>query len=148
MTAEELRAALIGTWRLVSYEATSVRTGEIVRPYGDAPDGLIVYTPGGHVSVQVMRSDRTPFAGSALDEGRPEELAAAALGYIAYAGPFHVPDGQTVVHDVAVSLFPNWVSGAQRRTASVDGRTLRLGPAGRGVIGATRRDDVLTWERI
>jgi hypothetical protein len=148
VTAEDLRAALIGTWRLVSYVARSVPASEIVHPYGTEPDGVIVYTPEGHVSVQIMRRDRPAFAASALDQGRPEELAVAALGYIAYAGRFHVPDEHTVVHDVTVSLFPNWVGGVQRRTVDIDGRALRLSPAGRSVIGGTRRDDVLTWERI
>ncbi|MCX4460514.1 lipocalin-like domain-containing protein (plasmid) [Streptomyces sp. NBC_01340] len=61
MTPDELRAALIGTWRLVSYEATSVDDGEVVRPYGEHPLGLIMYTADGYMSAQITTPDRPLF---------------------------------------------------------------------------------------
>lgn len=69
MTPDELRAALIGTWRLVSYEATSVDDGEVVRPYGEHPLGLIMYTADGYMSAQITTPDRPLFGSSGRSTG-------------------------------------------------------------------------------
>lgn len=39
MAPDELRESLIGAWRLVSYAATDVATGEVVEPFGPRPRG-------------------------------------------------------------------------------------------------------------
>jgi hypothetical protein len=49
MTPDELRNALVGAWRLVSYEAAGIGNGDVIEPFGPqrpvtaprcAPDGL------------------------------------------------------------------------------------------------------------
>jgi hypothetical protein len=42
--------SLIGTWLLVSCQATTVDDGEVVRPYGEHPLSLIMYTADGYMS--------------------------------------------------------------------------------------------------
>jgi hypothetical protein len=148
MTPAELHAALVGTWRLVSYEAGSIDDEEIVRPFGEQPIGLIIYSADGYMSAQITRPDRPLFDGDRLEAGRPEELADAARHYLAYAGPFRVPDSNTVVHEVALSLFPNWMGGAQLRVARLDGRILQLALATPVRISGKLRTGVLTWERV
>ena len=44
-------ADLVGTWRLVSFE--DVEDGKIIRPFGEKPVGLFVYTADGHVIIQI-----------------------------------------------------------------------------------------------
>ncbi|MFF4245660.1 lipocalin-like domain-containing protein [Streptomyces sp. NPDC001822] len=148
MTPDELRAALVGAWRLVSYEARGVDGGEVVRPFGDRPLGLIIYSADGYMSAQITRPDRPRFDTDRLESGRPEELTEAARNYLAYAGPFRVQDGQTVIHDVALSLFPNWMGGAQLRVARLDGEVLQLALATPTRIWGALRTGVLTWERV
>src|SRR4051812_32404254 len=126
MKSEELREALVGAWRLVSYEATAVDGGEVVEPFGPRPQGLITYTASGHMAAQVMRPMRPRFRRERLEEGLPEELAAAAVGYMAYGGTYEVPEDDLVVHHVEFSLFPNWVGTTQTRIADLDGGRLRL----------------------
>ncbi|MZE70490.1 lipocalin-like domain-containing protein [Streptomyces sp. SID5789] len=147
MTAAHLRAALVGTWRLVSYEAVAVDDGEVVHPFGERPLGLLVYTPDGYMSAQIAAPDRPRFDGSRLEAGRPEELAGAARQYLAYAGPFHVRDDRTVVHQVALSLFPNWTGHAQLRVARMAGETLELALTEPARIWGRTRTGVLTWHR-
>jgi hypothetical protein len=88
MTPDELRAALIGTWRLVSYEATSVDDGEVVRPYGEHPLGLIMYTADGYMSAQITTPDRPLFGEQRQEYGSPEELAEAADAQDPAAGTY------------------------------------------------------------
>ena len=45
---------LVGSWRLVSVEATFIDTGERVATFGAAPTGRVVVTPAG---------DEAPVAG-------------------------------------------------------------------------------------
>ncbi|WP_326827743.1 lipocalin-like domain-containing protein [Streptomyces sp. NBC_01318] len=147
MTPDELRAALIGTWRLVSYEATAVDDGEVVRPYGEHPLGLIMYTSDGYMSAQITTPHRPLFEEERQEYGSPEELAEAARHYLAYTGSFRVPDGDTVVHEVTLYLYPNWMGNGQTRVVRLDGRTLQLAPPTPLSVGARQRTGVLTWER-
>ncbi|MBF6182076.1 lipocalin-like domain-containing protein [Nocardia otitidiscaviarum] len=36
--------ALVGRWRLTAWTATD-HTGTVTRPFGDHPDGSVIYTP-------------------------------------------------------------------------------------------------------
>lgn len=148
MNPDELRKALLGAWRLVSYRATAVEGGDVVEPFGSRPQGLIMYTPGGHMSAQIMRPGRPAFREGRLERGLPEELSAAALGYMAYGGTYEVPEDDLVVHHVELSLFPNWVGVPQVRAVGWDGPRLRLALREPAPIWGARRDGVLVWERV
>jgi hypothetical protein len=136
-----MKARLIGTWRLVSYETTETgsRRG---RPYGEAV-GRLSYDDRGNMSGQVMRPERPRVE---LGDGNAQQVRAAYLGYIAYFGTYEVaPDGRSVVHHVEGALNPAWVGGDQVRQLRFDGDRL--------VLSADVRKNgqpvthVLTWER-
>jgi Lipocalin-like domain len=101
-TTRPLREELIGAWELVSYVMRPAAGGDDLYPFGDRPDGLIIYTPDGFMSAQFMRPDRPEFA--SWFDATDDELRAAASGYIAYSGPFHVDGDGTLTHGVWVSL--------------------------------------------
>jgi hypothetical protein len=84
-----LREELIGAWELVSYVVHPVAGGEDLYPFGDTA-GLIMCTPDGFMSAQLMRRGRPEFASGSWFDASDDELRAAASGYIAYSGPFHV----------------------------------------------------------
>jgi hypothetical protein len=106
VTPDELRNALVGAWRLVSYEAAGIGNGDVIEPFGPQPQGLITYTPSGHMSAQIMHPERPNFRQGRLEEGLPEELAAATVGYMAYGGTYEVPKGDLMVHHVDSACFP------------------------------------------
>jgi hypothetical protein len=58
-------------------------------------------------------------------------------------------DGGDVVHDVAMSLYPNWVGSSKRRhvTLSADGNDLTLS-ADPFVVRGRLGTQVLTWKRV
>jgi hypothetical protein len=136
-----MRARLIGTWRLVSYETseTGSRRG---RPYGDAV-GRLSYDDRGNMSGQVMRPERPRVESG---DGNAQQVRAAYLGYIAYFGTYEVaPDGRSVVHHVEGALNPAWVGGDQVRQLRFDGDRLVLSADVRKSGQVVTH--VLTWER-
>jgi hypothetical protein len=97
---------LVGTWRLISWENRTA-DGRISYPVGTDPLGYIVYSEDGYVFVAIMRPNRRKFSAGDLLRGTPEEKVHAAETYVSYCGKYDVR-GETVVHHVELSLFPNW----------------------------------------
>lgn len=141
------RGDLIGAWRLKRWD-TVFDDGSIGFVMGADPLGVIVYTIEGTMITTICAADRRAIE-SDDPLGGPDDQRLAALGtFIAYSGTFRI-DGEDVIHDVAISLFPNWVGGTQRRHVAVsgDGQTLTLSTdklVARGRRGVQR----LVWERI
>jgi hypothetical protein len=112
--SEKLRDQLIGAWKLVSYVEEPVDGSAPFHPLGERPKGIIMYTPDGYMSAQLMRPDRRPFASGDWFDGTEEEYREEASTYIAYSGPFHVDEEKrTLTHSMFVSLFPNWTGQTQ-----------------------------------
>jgi hypothetical protein len=138
-----LAERLAGAWSLVSYEALGA-DGSVGHPMGRRVAGLLAYTPDGFMSVQIMSADRRPWGRPGTDADRAD----AAAGYLAYAGRYEIDeDAATVVHHVAVSLVPNWVGSAQRRSIALSGDGLELTGAPT-VIDGERRTPRLSWRRL
>lgn len=149
MTPQEAsnRAQLLGAWRLLAWEAIG-EDGTIDHPMGDDPQGVVVYTPDGTMMTTLGRAGRTPITGGDMLAGPDQERVAAFGSFIAYQSRFRM-DGGDVIHQVEMSLFPNWVGTAQRRHVEVspDGRSLVLSSDPILVRGRMSRQR-LAWERI
>jgi hypothetical protein len=137
---------LIGTWRLVSWENRSVGDGEVSHPLGRDAVGYIMYGRDGYMSVAISRPDRARFAAGDLLGGGTGERARAAETYVSYCGRYEFR-GETVVHFVELSLFPNWVGAEQERLVEVAGDRLTLSTRPM-VLGGVLRTASLTWERV
>ena len=105
---------IVGAWRLVAWRAET-EGGESSLPMGRDVEGILTYTPDGTMLTIIGRPNRAAFAGDDLLGGSDAERAEAARTLIAYGGRFEIDD-QDVIHHVEMSLFPNWVGSAQRRT--------------------------------
>ena len=122
MGKKGLREQLIGAWRLVSYIESPVDGSPKRFPMGEKAQGIIMYTPDGYMSAQLMTPGRRNFASDDWFKGTPEETAEEASGYIAYSAPFHVDeDHQSLTHSMNVSLFPGWIGQTQPRVVKIDG---------------------------
>lgn len=133
-----LTAGLVGAWELVAYEAITHDGGETEHPLGDDAAGLLVYTDGGRMSVQIMRRHRPRWT---------SRTPPSAEGYLAYAGRWEADESaRTVTHHVELSLLPNWIGRAQVRAAELEGDRLRLtAPPDR--IGGREAVARLAWRR-
>ena len=107
----------LGTWRLISWENRD-ETGKLGYPLGPGAVGYITYTADGYIFAQIMAAERAPLATQNPFGGAEAETAAAARSHMSYCGSYEIRPGgenEEVVHRVAVSDFPNWVGGEQRR---------------------------------
>ena len=143
-----LRERLVGAWGLVSYVERPVRGGEDRHPLGVEPQGIIMYTPDGYMSAQLMRPGRPPYASGDWFEASDAEAQEIASGYIAYSGPFRVASDGTLTHSMSVSLYPNWLGQTQPRIVELDGDTLRLSTASPIRSGGIEVNSYLTWRRL
>ena len=146
LEAAVLLSDLFGTWRLLSFELRASE-GASSQPFGSDPRGVLVYDSAGNFSVQLANSGRPEFASGDMQDGTADEIRAAYTGYIAYIGAYDVNETEGyLIHNVDVSLFPNWQGVLQQRffALSADTLTLTTPPTpfgGRDVTG------VLVWER-
>jgi hypothetical protein len=118
--------SLIGTWNLLSWEIRSSE-GTVSYPIGENPRGVITYDETGRMSVQLMQIDR-PLSETADPYGAsPDEIVAAWMGFISYAGRYEEdPHNRRVIHDVEICSFPNWVGSRQERIYNFDDGLLVL----------------------
>ncbi|MGA9519941.1 MAG: lipocalin-like domain-containing protein [Myxococcaceae bacterium] len=143
-----LREQLIGAWKLVSYVEKPVDGSADSYPLGEHPQGIIMYTPDGYMSAQLMKPGRSGFASGDWFDGTVEEYREEASTYIAYSGPFKVDeDKRTLTHSMFVSLFPNWTGQTQPRVVSLDGDILELSTAAPLRSRGQRVMSYLQWRR-
>jgi hypothetical protein len=115
---------LVGTWRLISWENRTA-DGRISYPVGTDPLGYLFYSEDGYMFVAIMRPNRTTFGAGDLLRGTSEEKVQAAETYVSYCGTYDF-HGETVIHHVQLSLFPNWVGVDQERLVDVTANRLTL----------------------
>lgn len=145
-TPSTARERLVGLWRLVSIRERSGGGSESDDPrFGPDPEGRLLYTEDGLVSVHFMRSRRAPWSNE--ESPTDAERAESAAGYGAYAGRYTVEEAAGfVLHHVDVALIPNRVGKDLQRFFSFSGNrlTLKPPPVIRGGVEIQRS---LVWER-
>jgi len=114
----------------------------------EKPEGIMMYTPDGYMSAQLMHPGRPRFASGDWFRGSDEEIKEEALGYIAYSGPFHTDEEkQALTHSMFVSLFPNWLGQTQPRVVKIEGDMLHLSTATPIMSGGKKVNSHLAWRR-
>jgi lipocalin-like protein len=137
-----------GTWKLVSWKIEQADGELIDTPLGPDPLGWIMYHPGGHMSVVLMRPDRPKFASNNLMEAAPEEIKAAFEGYVSYCGSYEVNDRERfVIHRLQLSWFPNLVGTEQKRFFAFAGNRLTLKSPPLTLLGEAQVHR-LVWQRL
>jgi len=147
MAQSQSKPSLLGTWRLVSFEARDSK-GQLQYPFGEHVSGLLVYDAGGNMAAHVMKNDRPLFAANDPDRGTDAEVRAAFEGHASYFGTYAIDrPTQTVTHHVRGAWYPNWIGGDQLRHFKFEGSRLVLSTP-LLVSGGESLEYVLTWERI
>ena len=137
------RIALLGTWKLVSYEVIC-NSGEKSTPYGEHPMGYLSYSADGRMQVIGTASGRSVPRNSTPTDG--EHLVLHKTMF-AYGGTYSVEAGK-VTHHVDISWNEVWNGTDQVRDFVVDGNTLTI--TSRLIDAATAKEAlyVVIWEKI
>ena len=137
---------LKGTWQLESWTIGYSDRDDFTYPYGEDPQGLLMYTDDGWMSASICRKERGLLPDNVSFRKLPEEIKAAAFSsYFHYAGRYRVGEGD-VIHYVTQSLNPNFPGTEQLRHAELDGQTLVL--SGKDQVGDVTRFHSLVWHKL
>ena len=137
---------LVGSWTLESWTIGYSDRDDFSYPFGEEPQGLLMYSADGWMSAAIARPDRAPLPEGVSPRRMPQDLQAAAYAsYFHYCGRYQLREGD-VVHYVTQSLNPNFPGSEQLRHAELDGHTLVL--SGKDQVGEVVRFHSLVWHRV
>jgi 2-hydroxy-6-oxonona-2,4-dienedioate hydrolase len=108
----------VGRWEILSWEQ-AFDDGRRELPMGEHLQGFILYTEGGHMACMIARAERPNFDTGGQWNASEAEKAQAYTSMLAYGGRYEV-HGEVITHLVDISLFPNWLGGAQKRRFEVN----------------------------
>jgi hypothetical protein len=143
--AEISKNDLIGTWQLQSWTVGYADRDDFSYPFGEEPEGLLLYSNDGWMSASIGVPGRERLSENVSYRKIPDTVKAAAFSsYFHYAGRYQVVEGD-VIHYVIQSLNPNFPGSEQLRHAELDGQTLVL--SGKDEVGGVTRFHSLVWHR-
>ena len=137
--------SLGGTWKLIAWRRIA-EDGTVNYPLGADARGQLIYTSNGQMAVQITGANRSPIATDDPLGGDVEARADAYSTYLGYFGTYEL-QGESVVHRIDGSLFPNWCGEKQVRpfTSERDELVLRTPPM--QVANGTTVVNELAWAR-
>jgi hypothetical protein len=104
---------LLGSWRLVHWRRINADGTESF-PLGEDAQGTLLYAEDGYMSAMMTAANRPEIEGGDPLGGDLQARAAAYSTCLAYSGTWE-RQGDTVIHRVTDSLFPNWSGTVQPR---------------------------------
>src|SRR6516165_8913592 len=122
-SAQAADVSPVGAWRVVSYAAKDVRTGQLTHPFGEQVTGMAIYSASGHMSILVTGRDRVASTGTGAQ--RSEERSRLFDSMYAYTGRYSVKGDKVTIH-VESSWQPDWVGTDRVRTLTLDHDVLTI----------------------
>jgi hypothetical protein len=107
---------LVGAWTLLLNDAVKT-DGTHVPQFGPNPSGILMFSPDGHYSVEIMRANLPKLAANNREKPSADEMKAIALGALSHFGTFAANDAdKSLTFRVEASSYPNWNGTQQKRT--------------------------------
>jgi hypothetical protein len=116
--------SVVGTWKLQSWVAEDAESGKISNVFGERPNGYLIYTAGGRMTVNISADGRKPLSGDRFTTPADERAQAFSTA-IAYSGTYDITS-EGIMHHVEVATFQNWVGTDQFRYVEVTGDTMNV----------------------
>ncbi len=127
----KVKNKIIGTWLLESFLIESPQNEK--RNWGSNSQGLLIYTPSGHMSVSINRD---------VEKKSSVEAQNYFDSILFYSGTF-VVDGEIVKHQVTQASNPTRIGKEQIRFAKLEENILTLTSPDESFGRA-----ILTWRKI
>ena len=115
-----VKAAFVGTWKLVSVTAATFKSDVNKVALGRNPSGLLTYTADGRMMEIISDDARKPLWIAGRVAAPTEERAKAYSTFMAYAGRYTFTCDKVVTH-VEIALLQNWVNTEQTQLATLQG---------------------------
>ena len=135
-------SALLGSWKLISFEVELRDSRERQRPFGANPNGYLILGPDGRMMALLTSKERT----AGQKEG---DVAALFRSMMAYTGRYRV-EGNQFITKVDASWNQSWNGGEQVRFWNLDRDRLVIknqwAPSAT-VPGGPMAQATATWER-
>ena len=148
-TNQPSRHSIIGGWRLSDWRTEYSDGRAPTLPFGETPEGLLVYSPDGWMNASIGRSGRPLMSSASLKHAPAQERLDAIDAFMNYGGPYSFPDDHHVRHEVVIALYPNLVGTDQVRRMRFQGDDTLILSAEDTLPGtAVRRTHSLTWKRV
>ena len=144
-----LKNELLGTWKLLSYIEMPTSGTDSLFPFGNAPTGILIYSPDGYMSVQIAKEKRLHYERGDKLLAEDAELADAAKSYVAFFGNYKVDNMNAVLsYFIKGSLFPNWKGQLQQRKIDFDGDVLYMNSMEPILSNGQMVNSYMTWQRV
>ena len=141
-----LASSIVGVWKYTSFIDKEVESGHVLKPFGENPNGYIVYTKGGHIVFSLVGDNRNaPASAKPTDAERIALFKSSGSG----GGTYKVEDNNTVAITWNASWNQWWTGRTQKRQVEIEGNKMTIASAPTKSV-ATGREIifVITLERV
>lgn len=108
VTASAQNKKFSGVWTLVSIANTNADSSK-THPYGENPQGLLIFESTGEYAIQILKADRPKIVSGNKNTATPEENTVLVKGSNSHFGNYVVDEQlHTITYKVAHAFFPNW----------------------------------------
>jgi len=122
---KNLQKQLIGTWTLLSVDNIYPDSTR-VHPYGDNPQGLLIFDTRGNYAIQILKAVRPKVASGDKNKCTPEENAVLVQGSNSHFGKYKVDEAsKTITFNIEHASFPNWEATEQKRSYTYTGNEIK-----------------------
>jgi len=113
---KSLRDQVVGTWKFGVAEVVAP-DGKKSFPFGETPNGVLIFTADGHFAQIHVASDVPMIASNNRLTGTAEEYAAIMRRSLAVFGDYSInEEKKTITYKIVSATYPNWQGEAQERT--------------------------------
>lgn len=114
---------ILGAWKITECESRFLdgQIGE--HPVGASARGLILYSPDGYMSLEIMAEKRVPFSAQDPFAASEEEHLQAYRSHLSYSGTYEVKDDR-IIHHIELSSYPNFIGKDIERFVRCEGDCL------------------------
>jgi len=122
---KSLKEQLQGTWLLVSVDNIYPDSSR-VHPYGENPQGMLIFDEKGNYALQILKAVRTKIASGDKNKSTPVENAALVQGSNSHFGKYSVDEAShTITFTIEHAFFPNWEGTEQKRQYAYTGDEIK-----------------------
>jgi len=115
ISKKSIQQQLVGAWSLVAVDNIYPDSSR-VQPYGDHPQGMLVFDAQGNYAVQILKADRPKVLSGDKNKCTPEEYAALVQGSNSHFGSYTIDEAtHTITFFIEHASFPNWEGTQQKR---------------------------------